>query len=125
MEKVSILTIYVFFIVIYLYGILCIYIDILLYVVFHLLHLCSKPSTHMDASMHVSITDAVVEVSCSFGIPHTQVCVTFDKFTMVIYLCYGILKFLMFLCFYRLWDKTMLRNVHLGWKSHLHHMYHV
>jgi hypothetical protein len=91
MEEVSILTISMFFIVIYLYSIMCIYIDILLYVVLQLLCPCSRPSTPMDASVHVSTTDATVEEACSIGLPHTQVCVTFDKFTIVISLFYGIL----------------------------------
>jgi hypothetical protein len=61
----------------------------------------------MDASMLISTTDATIEATFSLGIPHTQVCVTFDKFTIVISLFYGILKFLMFLCFYKMWDQGM------------------
>jgi hypothetical protein len=104
MEEVSILTLSMFFIVIYLFCIMCIYIDILLYVVLQLLRPSSRPSTPMDASVPSPTTDATIEASCSLGAPHTQVCVTFDKFTIVISLFYGILKFLMFLCFYRIWD---------------------
>jgi hypothetical protein len=110
-----------FFIIIYLYSILCIYIDILLYVVLQFLRPCSRPSMPMDALVSVSTTDVAIEASFSIGLPHTLVCVTFDKFTIVISLFYGILKFLMFLCFYRLWDQAMSSNVHLGWTSHLHH----
>jgi hypothetical protein len=103
MEEVSILTISMFFIIIYLYSIICIYFDILLYDVLQLLHPYNRPSTSIDASMFVSTTDATVEATCSFSVPHTHVCVTFDKFTIVISLFSGILKFIMFLCFYRLW----------------------
>jgi hypothetical protein len=125
MKEVTILTITMFLIIIYLFFILCIYIDILLYVFLHLLSLCRKPFMPMDASMPISTTDATIEEYFSLGIPHTKVCVTFDKFTIVISLFYDILKFLMFLCFYRIWDQEMSENVHLGWRSHLHHMYHV
>jgi hypothetical protein len=104
MEEVSILTLSMFFIIIYLFCILCIYIDIVMYVVLQLLRLRSRPSMSMDASMPSPTTDATIEASCSLGAPHTQVCITFDKFTIVISLFYGILKFLMFLCFYRIWD---------------------
>jgi hypothetical protein len=68
----------------------------------------NRPSMSIDASVFVSTTDATVEATCSFGVPHTQVCVTFDKFTIVISLFSGILKFIMFLCFYRLWDHYYL-----------------
>jgi len=125
MEEFSILTISMFFNVIYLYSIMCLYFDMLLYDVFNLLHLNKIPSTLIDASMYVSITDSMVEVSYSFNVMHTQVCVTFDKFTIVISLFFGILKFIIFLSIYMLWEKTMPRNVHLGWTSHLLHRYHV
>jgi hypothetical protein len=71
MEEVSILTISMFFIVIYLCSILCIHIDILLYVVLQLLCPCSRPSTPMDAPVFVSTIDAIVEPSYSIGLPHT------------------------------------------------------
>jgi hypothetical protein len=125
MEEVNILTITMFLIFIYLFCILCIYIDILLYVVLRLLRPCSRPSIPMDASVPISTTDAAVEGSFSLGTPHIQVCITFDQFTIVISLFYGILKCFMFLCFYRMWDQAMSRNVHFRWKSHLHHTYHV
>jgi len=102
MEEVSILTISIFFIVIYLYTILCIYFDFLLYDVLQLLHMYSIPSTSIDASVSVSTIDAVVQEACSFNAPHTQVCFAIDKFIIVIPLFFGILKFTMFLCFYRL-----------------------
>jgi hypothetical protein len=104
MEEVSIITISIFFIVIYLFFILCIYVDILMYVVLQLLLLSGRPSMLMDASVPSPTTDATIEAACSLGAPHTQVCITFDKITIVIYLFYGILKFLMFSCFYRIWD---------------------
>jgi len=72
MEEVSILTISMFFIVIYLNSIMCIYINILFYVVLQLLGTCRKPSTPMDAPMYVSTTDVEVEASFSIGIPHTH-----------------------------------------------------
>jgi hypothetical protein len=93
-----------FIIVIYLFCILCIYIDFLMYVVFKLLHTSSRPSTMMDASVPNPTYDATIEVACSLGVPHTQLCITFDKFIIVISLFYGILKFLMFLCFYRIYN---------------------
>jgi hypothetical protein len=64
MEEVSILILSMFFIIIYLFCILCVYIDILMYVVFHLL---------MDASMPSPNTDAEVEVACSLGAPYIDV----------------------------------------------------
>jgi hypothetical protein len=91
MEEVIILTISMLFIVIYLYSILGIYINNLFYVVLQLLHPCRKSSMPMDASVSISTIDATVEAVCSIGIPHTQVCVTFDKFTIVISLFYDIL----------------------------------
>jgi hypothetical protein len=125
MEEVSILTLSMFFIFIYLFCIMCIYIDFLLYDVLQLLRSSSIPFTPMDASAPSPYIDVTVEAACSLGTPHTQVCVTFDKLTIVIYLFDGILKILMFLCFYRIWEYAMVGNVHLGWKSHLHHSYHV
>jgi len=104
MNEVSILTISMFFIVIHLYSIICIYFDISLYDVFQLLRPYSRLFMPIDALMFVSTTDVVVEATCSFGVPHTQGCVTFDQFTIVIYLSSGILKFRMFFCFYRLRD---------------------
>jgi hypothetical protein len=50
MEEVSIITLFMLFIVIYLFCIMCIYIDILLYVVLYFLHPSSRLSTLMDAS---------------------------------------------------------------------------
>jgi hypothetical protein len=82
MEDVSILTLSMFFIVIYIFCIFCIYIDFLLYVVLQLLCLSSRPSMPMDASMPSPTTDASIEASYSLGVPHTQLCFTFDKFTM-------------------------------------------
>jgi hypothetical protein len=64
MEEVSILNISMFFIVIYLSIIMCIYINILLYVVLQLLRPYRKPSTPMDSSVSVSTNDAVVEAVC-------------------------------------------------------------
>jgi hypothetical protein len=104
MEEVSILTFSIFFIIIYLFFILCVYINILMYAILNLLRLSSRPYTLMDALVPSPTTDATVEETCSLGAPHTQVCITFDKFTIVISLFYGILKFLMFSCFYRIWD---------------------
>jgi hypothetical protein len=82
MEEVSILIVSRFFIVIYLYSIMCIYFDILLYDVFQFVRPYRKPSTSIVALIFISIIDATIEASCSFGAPHTQVRVTFDKFTM-------------------------------------------
>jgi hypothetical protein len=77
----------------YIYMILYVFISLYLYVVLQLLCPCSRPSTPMDASMHVSTNDVVVEEACSFGEPHTHVCVTFDRFIMVIFLllCYPLI----------------------------------
>jgi hypothetical protein len=119
MEEVSILTISMFFIVIYLYSILCIYFYILLYDFLQFLCLYRKPSMSIDASVSVSITNAMVETIYSFRVLHTPVCVTFYKFTIVISLFSNILKFIMFSCFYTLQDQVVSSNVHLGWKSHL------
>jgi len=71
MEEVSIVTLFMFFIVIYVFCIICIYIDISLYVVLQLLHPSSRPSTSMDASVSSPNIDATVEVACSLGEPHT------------------------------------------------------
>jgi hypothetical protein len=71
MEEVSILTMTMFLIVIYLFCIMCIYIDILLYVVLYLLHLCSRPSMPMDAFVPISTTDGAVETTFSLGISYT------------------------------------------------------
>jgi hypothetical protein len=60
MEEVSILTISMFFIVIYLYSIMCIYFNILLYDVLQFLCPYNRPSMSIDASMFVSTTDAIV-----------------------------------------------------------------
>jgi hypothetical protein len=38
-------------------------------------------------------TDATIETTCSLGALYTQVCITFDRFNIVIYLFYGILTF--------------------------------
>jgi hypothetical protein len=64
---------------------MCIYFDILLYDVLQFLHVYRGPSMMIDALVYVSIRDTMVEVACSFWVPHTQVCVTFDKFTIVIF----------------------------------------
>jgi hypothetical protein len=114
MEEVSILTISTFFIIIYLYSILCIYFYILLYDFLQFLCLYRKPSTSIDASVYVSITNAMVETIYSFGVTHTPVCVTFYKFTIVISLFSNILKFIMFSCFYTLQDQVVSSNVHLN-----------
>jgi hypothetical protein len=91
MEEVSILTISMFF-MLYIYIVLCVFISIFYFMLF-----CScyarvadplRPWMH---SVYVSTTDATIEATCSIGLPHTQVCVTFDKFTIVISLFYGIL----------------------------------
>jgi hypothetical protein len=71
MEEVSILTISMFFIVIYLYSIICIYFDILLYGVLLLIHLYNRPSMLIDASVSISTIDAIVEDYFSFDVPHT------------------------------------------------------
>jgi hypothetical protein len=81
MEEVSILTLSMFFIIIYLFCIMCIYIYFLLYVVLQLLRLSSEPSMLMDASVTSPTNDATIEATCSLGAPDTHVCVTFDKFT--------------------------------------------
>lgn len=47
----------------------------------------------VDASMLVSTTDARVQETYSFGVPHTRVCVTFDKFTTMICLFFVIVKY--------------------------------
>jgi hypothetical protein len=58
----------------------------------------------MDASVPSSNIDETIEVSYSLGAPQTQVCVTYDKFTLVISLFYGILNFLMFSSLYNIWE---------------------
>jgi hypothetical protein len=50
----------------------------------------------MDASVPSPTTDIVVEATCSLGPPYTQVCITFDRFSIVISLFYDILKFFIF-----------------------------
>jgi hypothetical protein len=50
----------------------------------------------MDASVPSPTTDATVEETCSLGAPYTHVCITFDRFNIVISLFYDILKF--FIC---------------------------
>jgi hypothetical protein len=45
----------------------------------------------MDASLFVSTINAVVWVSLLINLPHTHVCVAYDKFTIVISLFYDIL----------------------------------
>jgi hypothetical protein len=104
MEEVSIITLFMLFIVIYLFRIMCIYIDISFYVVLQFLHLRSRPSTSMDAPVPSPNIDATIEAAFSLGAPHTHVCVTYYKFTLVISLFYGILKFLMLSCFYMIWE---------------------
>jgi hypothetical protein len=91
MEEVSILTISMFFIIIY--SIMCIYFNILFYDVLKSLHPYRKTSTSIDASMYISTTDATIEETSSFSVLHTQVCVKFDKFTTLISLFYEILKY--------------------------------
>jgi hypothetical protein len=82
MEEVSILTLSMLFIVIYLFCIICIYIHFLLYVVLQFLCIRNRPSTLMDASVPSPTTDAAVEEAYSLGASHTLVCVTFYKFTI-------------------------------------------
>jgi hypothetical protein len=50
----------------------------------------------MDASVPSPTTDAPVDVACSLGAPYTHVCITLDRFNIVISLFYEILKF--FIC---------------------------
>jgi hypothetical protein len=47
----------------------------------------------MDALESFSTIDAVVEVSYSFGVPHTHACITFDKFTTMTFLFSAILNY--------------------------------
>jgi hypothetical protein len=47
----------------------------------------------VDALVPFSTTHEVVQATYSFGIPHTHVCVTLDKFTTVICLFSSILKY--------------------------------
>jgi hypothetical protein len=103
-EKVSILTISMFFIVIYSYNIICIYFDILLYDVLQLLRPYRRTSMSIDISVFVFTIDATIDATFSFNVPHAQVCVTLDKFTIMISLFFDILKFIIFLCFYMLQD---------------------
>jgi len=97
MEEVGILTISMLFILIYLYSIFCIYFDILLYDALQLLHPYNRPSIPIDSSMSISTTHEEVEETYKFGVMNTKICVKFDKFTIVISLFYGILKFIFFL----------------------------
>jgi hypothetical protein len=74
MEEVSILTISMLFIVIYLYSIMCIYFDILLYDVFRLLHRYDRPSTSMDELVFFFTNDATIETFIIRRIPYTGMC---------------------------------------------------
>jgi hypothetical protein len=92
MEEVIILTISIFFID-YIYIVICIFFSISNYMMFEFVCSNSRSSTLVDALEQISTTDVVVEEVCSFRVAHTYVCVTFDKFTTMLCLFFGILKY--------------------------------